>query len=77
VDDAAASAARVVTTTLDQTVAELLFESAGSLALDAGVDALLHGAVEDHWRYAQASTVASGTIEMQRTIVARQVLGGR
>jgi alkylation response protein AidB-like acyl-CoA dehydrogenase len=77
VDDVAASAARIATTTLDQTVAELLFECAGCGCLDAGAEAFLHGAVEDHWRYAQASTVASGTIEIQRTIVARQVLGGR
>jgi alkylation response protein AidB-like acyl-CoA dehydrogenase len=77
VDDVAASAARIATTTLDQTVAELLFECAGAQSLDAGPAAALQGAIEDHWRYAQASTVASGTIEMQRTIVARQVLGGR
>ena len=35
----------------------------------------LHGAIEDHWRYAQAATVASGTIEVQRMLVARDVLG--
>ena len=35
----------------------------------------LHGAVEDHWRYAQAATVASGTIEVQRMLVARETLG--
>ena len=28
-------------------------------------------AVEDHWRYAQASTVASGSIEVQRILLAR------
>ena len=38
--------------------------------------AALHGAVEDHWRYAQAATVASGTIEVQRMPpVARDTLG--
>ena len=36
---------------------------------------VLHGAVEDHWRYAQAATVASGTIEIQRMIVGRATLG--
>ena len=77
VDDVGASVARVAATTLDQAVGELLFECVGSASLDAGPEALLHGAIEDHWRYAQASTVASGTIEMQRTIVARHVLGGR
>jgi alkylation response protein AidB-like acyl-CoA dehydrogenase len=32
--------------------------------------------VEDHWRYAQAATVASGTIEIQRMLVARAALAG-
>jgi len=29
--------------------------------------------VEDHWRYAQASTVASGTVEMQKQLLARSM----
>jgi alkylation response protein AidB-like acyl-CoA dehydrogenase len=72
---AAASAARIVTTTLDQQVAELLFDVLGPTALDSGSSAPLHGAIEDHWRYAQAATVASGTIEVQKMLVARDVLG--
>ncbi|ORB87258.1 acyl-CoA dehydrogenase [Mycobacterium kansasii] len=72
---AAASAARIATTTCDQQVAELLFDVLGPAALDSGVTAPLHGAIEDHWRYAQAATVASGTIEVQRMLVARDVLG--
>ncbi|HVW79739.1 MAG TPA: acyl-CoA dehydrogenase, partial [Mycobacteriales bacterium] len=47
----------------------------GPGALDAGPEAVLHGAIDDHWRYAQAATVASGTIEVQRMLVARSVLG--
>src|SRR5262249_57412931 len=47
----------------------------GRAALDSGASAQLHGAIEDHWRYAQAATVASGTIEVQRMLVARDVLG--
>ncbi len=39
--------------------------------------AFLDGAIEDHWRYAQAATVAAGTIEIQRMIVARALLGTR
>jgi alkylation response protein AidB-like acyl-CoA dehydrogenase len=35
----------------------------------------MHGAVEDHWRYAQAATGAAGTIEIQRTLIARSILG--
>lgn len=73
---AAASAARIATTTCDQQVAELLFDVLGPAALDAGPGAVLHGAIDDHWRYAQAATVASGTTEVQRMLVAREVLGG-
>jgi alkylation response protein AidB-like acyl-CoA dehydrogenase len=74
---AAASAARIATTICDQQVAELLLDVLGAQALDSGPRAPLHGAVEDHWRYAQAATVASGTIEVQRMLVAREILGGR
>ncbi|MET0701342.1 MAG: acyl-CoA dehydrogenase family protein, partial [Mycobacterium sp.] len=74
---AAASSARIATTTCDQLVAELLFDALGGRALDGGPDAALDGAIDDHWRYAQAATVASGTIEVQRMLVARDVLGGR
>ena len=77
VDPVAASLARIATTTCDQTVAELLVEAVGATALDSGPRAVLHGAVDDHWRYAQAATVSSGTIEVQRMLVARQVLGDR
>jgi alkylation response protein AidB-like acyl-CoA dehydrogenase len=76
-DDATASIARIATTRTDQSVAELLMEAAGPAALEADRQALLHGAIDDHWRYAQAATVASGTIEVQRMLVARSVLGGR
>ena len=73
----AASAARIATTTCDQQVAELLLDVLGPQALDGGRSAALHGAIDDHWRYAQAATVSSGTIEVQRMLVARDVLGGR
>ena len=58
-------------------VAELLLDVLGPAALDSGSAAPLHGAIEDHWRYAQAATVASGTIEVQRMLVAREALGGK
>ncbi|MBV8929919.1 MAG: acyl-CoA dehydrogenase, partial [Mycobacteriaceae bacterium] len=74
---AAACAARIAATTCDQQVAELLFDVIGPCALDNGPSAALKGAIDDHWRYAQAATVASGTIEVQRMLVARDVLGGR
>jgi alkylation response protein AidB-like acyl-CoA dehydrogenase len=73
--DAAASAARIAVTRCDQLVAELLFQVVGEGSLEAGPDAPLHGAIEDHWRYAQAATVASGTLEVQQMIVAKDLLG--
>jgi alkylation response protein AidB-like acyl-CoA dehydrogenase len=78
-DDAAASAARVAVTQCDQQVAELLFHAVAHRSLESkhNDDAPLDGAIEDHWRYAQAATVAGGTIEIQRMIVSRALLGGR
>jgi alkylation response protein AidB-like acyl-CoA dehydrogenase len=76
--DATASVARLAVTQCDQQVAELLFQAVEDRSLeDSSNDAPLGGAIEDHWRYAQAATVASGTIEIQRMIVARDLLGGR
>ncbi|HEV2369690.1 MAG TPA: acyl-CoA dehydrogenase family protein [Acidimicrobiales bacterium] len=75
--DASASVARLAVTQCDQQVAELLFQSLGSRSLESGATAPLDGAAEDHWRYAQAATVASGTIEIQRMIVSRSLLGSR
>jgi len=54
----------------------LLFQALEDGALEAGIGAPLHGAVEDHWRYAQAATVSSGTIEIQRMIVSKALLAG-
>ena len=73
--DVLASQARIAVTLCDQAVAEVLAQALEHTALDAGRAAPLHGAVEDHWRYAQAATVASGTIEVQRMIVAKSLLG--
>lgn len=75
--DVMASAARIAVTQCDQQVAELLFQAVEHESLEAGSGAPLHGAIEDHWRYAQAATVASGTIEVQRMIVSKALLGGR
>jgi alkylation response protein AidB-like acyl-CoA dehydrogenase len=72
--DVLASAARIAVTQCDQSVAEVLFQALEEEALEAGSSAPLHGAVEDHWRYAQAATVSSGSIEMQRILLARNLL---
>jgi alkylation response protein AidB-like acyl-CoA dehydrogenase len=74
--DVFASSARIAVTQCDQSVAEVLFQAVEHEALDAGAGAPLHGAIEDHWRYAQAATVASGTIEVQRMIVSKALLSG-
>lgn len=76
--DTSASAARLAVTQCDQQVAELLFQAVEDRSLENPASgAPLAGAVEDHWRYAQAATVASGTIEIQRMIVSRALLGSR
>jgi len=75
--DVSASSARIAVTQCDQQVAELLFQAIEDRSLEGpGPEAPLAGAFEDHWRYAQAATVASGTIEVQRMIVGRALLGG-
>jgi alkylation response protein AidB-like acyl-CoA dehydrogenase len=72
--DVLASTARIAVTQCDQAVAEVLFQAVEERSLDAGPSAPIHGAIEDHWRYAQAATVASGTIEVQRMIVSKALL---
>jgi alkylation response protein AidB-like acyl-CoA dehydrogenase len=75
--DVSASAARLAVTQCDQQVAELLFQAVEDRSLEGpDNDAPLEGAIEDHWRYAQAATVAAGTIEIQRMIVSRSLLAG-
>jgi len=69
-----AAAYRIAVTRLDQDSAEVLMEILG-LAAPAGPDGRwFRLEVEDHWRYSQASTVASGSIEMQRILLARALL---
>jgi alkylation response protein AidB-like acyl-CoA dehydrogenase len=72
-----AAAYRIAVTRLDQDSAEVLMELLGLAPQDVlgGKDGgWFRGEVEDHWRYAQASTVASGSIEMQRILLARGML---
>ena len=74
--DVLASSARIAVTQCDQAVAEVLFQAVEHEAVEAGTSAPVHGAIEDHWRYAQAATVSSGTIEVQRMIVSKALLSG-
>jgi alkylation response protein AidB-like acyl-CoA dehydrogenase len=66
-----AAAYRIAVTRLDQHSAEVLMEIVGLARLDSEEAQRFKRAVEDHWRYAQASTVASGSIEVQRILLAR------
>ena len=68
------AAYRIAVTRLDQDSAEVLMEIA-AYAPGTGQQARRFRAeAEDHWRYSQASTVASGSIEMQRILLARSML---
>jgi len=72
-----AAAYRIAVTRLDQESAEVLMEILGLAALSGAggtQDRWFRLEVEDHWRYSQASTVASGSIEMQRILLARTLL---
>lgn len=74
------AAYRIAVTRLDQESAEVLVELAGLADGPAAASddlARFRMAVDDHWRYAQASTVSSGSIEMQRILLARTLLATR
>jgi alkylation response protein AidB-like acyl-CoA dehydrogenase len=68
---------RIAATRLDQDSAEVLMEIvAHSTAAGDDADvARFRRAVEDHWRYSVSATMASGSIEMQRILLARTLLG--
>ncbi|VEG57661.1 acyl-CoA dehydrogenase domain-containing protein [Mycolicibacterium aurum] len=71
-----ASAYRIAVTKLDQDSAEVLMDIAAAVGHDDHRAAWFLGEVEDHWRYSQASTVSSGSIEMQRILLSRAMLSG-
>jgi alkylation response protein AidB-like acyl-CoA dehydrogenase len=62
---------RIAVTRLDQESADVLSDIAGLSVLETEELERYGKAIEDHWKYAQASTVASGSIEMQRILLAR------
>jgi alkylation response protein AidB-like acyl-CoA dehydrogenase len=74
VTPADAAAYRIAVTRLDQESAEVLMEIRYLADLPGEDGRWFTGEVEDHWRYSQASTVASGSIEMQRILLARALL---
>ena len=68
------AAYRIAVTRLDQESADVLMDIAAHLP-DAGDEARrFRKAVEDHHRYSVSATVASGSIEMQRILLARALL---
>ncbi len=68
-----AAAYRIAVTRLDQESAEVLMEIAAE-APDGPQAQWYRQEVEDHWRYSQAATVSSGSIEMQRILLSRALL---
>jgi alkylation response protein AidB-like acyl-CoA dehydrogenase len=74
VEPGAAAAYRIAVTRLDQDSAAVLMDMVDQVVPD-DVDALrFRAAVEDHWRYSVSATIASGSIEMQRILLARSLL---
>ena len=72
-----AAAYRIAVTKLDQDSAEVLTDIAAEVsARRSDGPAGSVGEVEDHWKYSQASTVSSGSIEMQRILLSRSLLAG-
>ncbi len=69
-----AAAYRIAVTKLDQDSAEVLSDIAAEVSHDDPRAAWFLGEVEDHWKYSQASTVSSGSIEMQRILLSRSLL---
>ena len=69
-----ASGYRIAVTKLDQDSAEVLMEILAEVRGDDSAARWFRGEVEDHWRYSQASTVSSGSIEMQRILLSRAML---
>ncbi len=70
-----AAAYRIAVTRLDQESAEVLMDIAASVLREGEREHRFRAEVEDHWRYSHASTVASGSIDVQRILLARALLG--
>ncbi|MBX7433842.1 acyl-CoA dehydrogenase family protein [Mycobacterium sp. Y57] len=71
-----AAAYRIAVTKLDQDSAEVLMDIAAEVVHTDPRAAWFLGEVEDHWRYSQAATVSSGSIEMQRILLSRSMIKG-
>jgi alkylation response protein AidB-like acyl-CoA dehydrogenase len=69
-----AAAYRIAVARLDQESAEVLMEILGSVRLESDGARRFKGSVEEHWRYSQATTVAAGSIEVQRILLSRALM---
>ena len=65
---------RIAVTRLDQESADVLVEILTAGTPTGPLAGWWRREVEDHWRYSQAATVSSGSIEMQRILLARGLL---
>lgn len=74
VKPADAAAYRIAVTKLDQDSAEVLMEILSLAKLSGEHAHKFRLEVEDHLRYSHASTVASGSIEMQKILLSRAML---
>jgi alkylation response protein AidB-like acyl-CoA dehydrogenase len=81
-----AAAYRIAVTKLDQDSAEVLMDIAAEVPREDEAAEVRHDdprakwfldEVDDHWKYSQASTVSSGSIEMQRILLSRSMLATR
>jgi len=72
-----AAAYRIAVTRLDQESADVLADIVSLSNLTSEAATRFRRAVEDHWRYSRASTVASGSIEIQRILLSRSLLAAR
>lgn len=70
-----AAAYRIAVTRLDQESADVLVDILGLSSGDSADYLRFKRAVEDHSRYSVSATVASGSIEMQRVLLARSLAG--
>jgi alkylation response protein AidB-like acyl-CoA dehydrogenase len=68
------AAYRIAVTRLDQESADVLTDIIDLAALESDDELRFRRAVQDHARYSVSATVASGSIEMQRILLARTLL---
>ncbi|MFC0529995.1 acyl-CoA dehydrogenase family protein [Phytohabitans kaempferiae] len=72
--DRVASGARIASIQLDQEVADLALDVLGPAGIAPTPGDGILGHAEDVYRYARSATIASGTIEIQRLLVARSLM---